>query len=87
MALLMIYDKSADAAYIYLRPRENPPVAWVTKTHSAELRDAAGMINLDFDSNGNLGGIEIVFASKILPQAVLDQAERLDGERLANLAP
>ena len=38
------------------------------------------MINLDFDENGCLVGMEVLAASSKLPQYLLDVAERLDIE-------
>jgi uncharacterized protein YuzE len=68
------YDKSVDAAYIYLGGEgENKP-GWVKKTYSCDPQEAGGMINLDFDSEGRLGGIEILDASKKLSKEVLDSA-------------
>jgi len=54
------YDKEADAAYIYLKPRILPKE--VKKTIS--LNDD---INLDFDKDNKMLGIEVLHASKVLP--------------------
>lgn len=42
--------------------------------------DVDGMINLDFDEQGRLIGIEILAARSKLPQYLLRSAERLDVE-------
>ncbi len=64
------YDKSADVAYIYLIPENQITPGWVKKTISADPQQVNGMINLDFDQNGCLGGIEILDASKKLSQEI-----------------
>jgi uncharacterized protein YuzE len=60
--LLIRYDGSAKAAYIYLKPND-------TKVARTIVTDSA--VNLDFDARGHLVGIEILDASKVLPQEVL----------------
>ena len=66
-------DRSADAAYIYLA--EIGPGEAV-QTHAIFPSEVGGhMINLDFDRNWRLLGVEILDASKALPSQVLDQAE------------
>ena len=64
-------DRSADAAYINLN-EENISVA---KTYPCDPSEVNGMINLDFDSEGHLVGIEILDASKKLNKKILDNAE------------
>ena len=54
------YDKEADAAYIYLKKISPGEVK-----HSIELNKN---IILDFDSQKKLVGIEILSASKIIPE-------------------
>ncbi|MGW0939782.1 DUF2283 domain-containing protein [Streptomyces sp. NPDC002666] len=46
---------------------------------AAEL-DVDGMLNLDFDEQGRLIGIEVLAASSKLPEYLLQSAERLDTE-------
>jgi uncharacterized protein YuzE len=59
------YDESVDAAYLYLTEgsqfRVSSTVA-ILDPHS---------INLDFDDDGKLIGIEFLGASSVLPKAVL----------------
>jgi uncharacterized protein YuzE len=69
------YDKSADAAYISFI--ENPNSGWVKSTYPCDQNQINGMINLDFDQDGKLGGIEILDASKKLPVELLKLAEQL----------
>lgn len=69
------YDKEADAAYIYLDPSLSMKSGWVAKTYPCDPQEVNCMINLDFDEDGKLGGIEIIDASKKLPQPLLDNAD------------
>jgi uncharacterized protein YuzE len=65
-ALHYTYDNEVDASYLYLRDIANGEVA---DTHTCiNLPDSVkGEINLDFDKDGKLVGIEILDASKVLP--------------------
>ena len=57
----MVYDKEADAAYIYFKD----------KIQKGEVKKTISMndsVNLDFDSHHKLIGIEILAASKIVPK-------------------
>jgi uncharacterized protein YuzE len=65
------YDKSVDAAYIYLTGVTDTKVA---KTYSCNPLEVEGMINLDFDKNGTLIGIEVMDASQKLAEEVLSKA-------------
>ncbi|MGC4926948.1 DUF2283 domain-containing protein [Streptomyces sp. DT117] len=72
------YDKSTDAAYAYFTEPQ-------ARVHSARMYacDPAvvdGMINLDFDEQGRLIGIEVLAAGSKLPESLLKSAERLDTE-------
>jgi uncharacterized protein YuzE len=67
------YDKSADAAYIYLA--DHIPDGGVQKTYPCDPFETGGMINLDFDGAGVLLGIEVLDAEKLLPRKVLENAE------------
>lgn len=64
------YDKQADAVYIYIQ--NNIKKGGVAKTYMCDTADIDGMINLDFDEQGRLIGIEIMDASKKLPKDLLD---------------
>jgi uncharacterized protein YuzE len=72
------YDKTANAAYIYF----TDPQARVRSAHTypCDPIDVDGMINLDFDEQGRLIGIEVLAATAKLPEYVLQAAERLDFE-------
>jgi uncharacterized protein YuzE len=63
------YDATVDAAYISLV--EFIPAGGVAKTYPCDPREVRGQINLDFDSDGRLVGIEVLDASKKLPAALL----------------
>ncbi|MDX2593005.1 DUF2283 domain-containing protein [Streptomyces sp. WI03-4A] len=72
------YDKTANAAYKYL----SEPQARVKSAHMYPCDPVSvdGMINLDFDEQGRLIGIEVLAASSKLPKYLLQSAERLDTE-------
>ena len=63
------YDKSVDAAYIYFLEPGTP----VEKTYICNPSEVNGMINLDFDKEGKLIGVEVIDASKKLPNAILQK--------------
>ncbi|MGW7284546.1 DUF2283 domain-containing protein [Streptomyces sp. NPDC054847] len=70
------YDAVANAAYIYLtRAGEHPQSA---RMYPCDPVAVDGMINLDFDADGVLIGIEVLDARSKLPRHVLDSARRLD---------
>ncbi len=58
------YDRQVDAAYIRLK--EIAP-GGVAKTYTCDVDEVGGEINLDFDQNGRLVGIEILGAFALLP--------------------
>lgn len=67
------YDKEANAANIYMGETTHIKVY---KTYCCDPREINGMINLDFDKDGKLLGIEIMDADKILPESILKCAEK-----------
>jgi uncharacterized protein YuzE len=72
------YDRTADAAYMYFT---DPQVSVRSaRTYPCDPIDVDGMINLDFDEQGRLIGIEVLAATSKLPEYVLQAAERLDSE-------
>ncbi|GGS80816.1 MULTISPECIES: DUF2283 domain-containing protein [Streptomyces] len=72
------YDKTADAAYVYFTdPRARPRVA---RTYPCDPVDVDGMINLDFDEQGRVIGVEVLAAGSKLPAYLLEAAQRLDTE-------
>lgn len=69
--LLLTYDQDADAAYLYLRDGLLAPVA---ATLPIEVEGEWLGINLDFDEDGRLVGLEVLNAERRLPATVLEQA-------------
>ncbi|MFD3483890.1 DUF2283 domain-containing protein [Streptomyces sp. NPDC058665] len=70
------YDQKANAAYVQLAdPKARPNVA---RMYPCDPVEVGGMINLDFDEDGCLVGIEVLAARSKLPRYLLDVAERLD---------
>ena len=65
------YDPEIDAAYIYLREIETGGAAY---TYPARPEIETDMINLDFDREGRLIGIEVLSASRHLPAELITQA-------------
>ena len=70
VAMMTTFDVEADAVYIYLA--EEISVGEVTRTVVVEDQRVAGMVNLDFDHDGRLVGVEVVGAMDVLPQSLLD---------------
>lgn len=68
----LTYDRSVDAAYIQLA--REIPAGGVAKTCPCDPLEVGGEINLDFDAEGRLVGIEILDASKKLPPELLRSA-------------
>jgi uncharacterized protein YuzE len=59
------WDRSADAAYIYLTEIKSGQAAHTVALAPSEAR--GHMINLDFDAGNRLLGIEVLDASAVLP--------------------
>ncbi len=72
------YDRTANAAYGYF----TDPQVCVMSAHMypCDPVDVDGMINLDFDQQGRLIGIELLAARSKLPAYLLESAERLDSQ-------
>jgi uncharacterized protein YuzE len=66
------YDEVANAAYIYLQPVADVRVA---KMYPCDPVAVGGMINLDFDSDDRLVGIEVLDARARLAPELLGAAE------------
>jgi uncharacterized protein YuzE len=64
------YDPEADAAYIQLVDEIAP--GGVARTVGCDPAEVGGMINLDFDSQGRLLGIEVLDASELLPREMFN---------------
>lgn len=76
------YDKEANAAYVYLVNPETETETDVAFVYPCDPVEVGGMINLDFDDNGRLIGIEVLAASSKLPQYLIESAERIDAGEL-----
>lgn len=63
------YDSSVDAAYIQIADQID--AGGVASTYMCDPREVQGMINLDFDADGRLVGIEVLDASFRLPPEAL----------------
>ena len=63
------YDRHADAAYIQLA--EHIGLGGVDHTYLCDPQEVGGMINLDFDAEGRLVGVEVLDASLYLPVELL----------------
>jgi uncharacterized protein YuzE len=73
--MIIRYDPSVDAAYIYLVPLTTGVQA--ARTVPVDPIEAGAEINLDFDDAGRLVGIEVLRASRHLPEALINDAEIL----------
>lgn len=62
-------DAAANAAYISLLPSRDRPVSNSVEIDAPDLK---GSLVLDFDADGRLVGIEILNASEVLPDTVLN---------------
>ena len=70
------YDLLADAAYIAFTTAITP--GQVARTYTCNPTEVGGQINLDFDVEGRLLGVEVLNASKGLPLEALDFAEHIE---------
>lgn len=70
------YDGQVNAAYIYLQPI-GPGEVKRTHVCGSETDGPARDVNLDFDSQGRLIGVEVLYASHRLPKAFIDDAEKI----------
>jgi len=69
------WQKDIDMAYLCLRDGGAP--GKVVRTVVCTDEDIPGLVNLDIDASGRILGIEFAFASRLLPEEVLAQAELL----------
>lgn len=68
----VVYDRSVDAAYLYLVTVIDN--GQIKKSYSCDTKVVNGQITMGFDSLGRLLGIEILNASRFLPEALLRKA-------------
>ena len=67
--LTVRYDESVNAAYLAFAEIEPGDVV---SMYACDPVAVGGMINLDFDSEGRLIGIEVLDARRLLPESLLD---------------
>lgn len=67
----MTYDPEADAVYVYFA--DEILAGGVNKTYPCDPLEVDGMINLDFDRDGRLIGLEVLGAKGKLPPELLDR--------------
>jgi uncharacterized protein YuzE len=67
------YDAEADAAYIYLREIGAGEIEF---TYEVAFTGQNDIINLDFDLDGHLIGVEVLSATSQLPAEILVDALR-----------
>ena len=65
------YNATIDAAYIELVP---VAPGGVHRTYPCSPQGVDGQIHLDFDVEGQLVGLEVLDASRLLPDSVLAEA-------------
>jgi uncharacterized protein YuzE len=70
----LTYDKEADAAYITIAPSIAPGQA-AQQVGFIETPNKESQISLDFDDEGHLLGVEIIFAARALAPEALASAE------------
>jgi uncharacterized protein YuzE len=68
----LIYDSDADAAKINLAGATRQGA--VEKSHVCDIELANCSVVLDFDAKDHLVGIEILGASRLLPEQILGEA-------------
>ncbi len=64
-------DREADAAYVYLA--EEPELGWRHGESVPVLTGSGAMVNLDFDDEGRLMGVEVLGAFNTLPAAMAEK--------------
>ncbi|MGO2745488.1 DUF2283 domain-containing protein [Mycetocola reblochoni] len=70
----LTYDREADAAYLMVVDNIGPGEA-VRQVQVPDDESAVGQFILDFDANGKLLGMEVLFASDALPASAIADAE------------
>ena len=69
------YAPSVDAAYIYIQDAIEPD--GVKKTYACDPQEVGTILNLDFDDEGRIIGVEVLSASAHLPKSVLQHALKI----------
>ena len=82
----MTYDAKVDAAYIYLVPIGRGEVKSGHACFPPQWRHQSH-VGCHFNAEGQLIGIEILYASKVLPERVLREAEQIAGKHQPKASP
>ncbi|MEV0679923.1 DUF2283 domain-containing protein [Actinosynnema sp. NPDC050436] len=73
--LRVTYDREADAAYVHFTdPLTRPRSA---RTYACDPVAVDGMVNIDFDADGRIVGVEVLGARAKLAPYLLDAADQL----------
>lgn len=67
----ILYDRQTDTAYLQFSDTSDK-----SRTHACDPLDVNGEINLDFGADGELIGLEVQQAKRMLPPELLAAAER-----------
>ena len=67
----ILYDRQTDTAYLVLSDDGEK-----SRTHACDPMEVNGEINLDFGVDGELMGLEVMQARRMLPADLLAAAER-----------
>jgi uncharacterized protein YuzE len=70
-AMRILYDRQTDTAYLLLSDDTEK-----SRTHSCDPLEVNGEINLDFGPGGELIGLEVQQARRMLPGDLLATAEK-----------
>ncbi|MEW1696269.1 DUF2283 domain-containing protein [Streptomyces sp. NPDC091278] len=76
--LRVTYDRTANAAYVHLTDPRVPTRS--SRMYPCDPVEVGGMINLDFDEQGRLVGVEVLAADRKLPEYLLKSSERPDAD-------
>lgn len=69
--LLIEFDSEADAAYVYFDENQQGKIT-ATDSFKIEGHLDFGTLNIDFDKNGKIMGLEILAAKKVLPSSLIE---------------
>jgi len=84
--LRITYDHIADAVYIYLVPIGPGEEVGADFCFPKQMKHKSNL-NLDFNADEQLIGIEILYASRVLPPQVLREAEQIGGWAQQGIPP
>ena len=77
--MVMTYEPESDVAYIWLV--NDPAAGAATDTVVCDLDEQPYTLNVDFDSDGHILGIEILEARARLPEVLLSKLVEDQGEQ------